>query len=49
MWQLSEGVGCGVVDVGVWDVDVDVDVDVVKVEAGGAVLTAIFVVPTSHV
>jgi hypothetical protein len=34
------------VDVGVWDVDVGVDV--VRVEAGGAVLTEMFVVPTSH-
>jgi hypothetical protein len=44
---ICQGVGCGVVDVRVWDVDVGVDV--VRVEAGGAVLTAMFVVQTSHV
>jgi hypothetical protein len=35
------------VNVRVWDVDVGVDV--VRVETEGAVLTAMFVVPTSHI
>lgn len=47
MWQLSSGVGCGVVDVGVWVVDTGVGV--VEVGGGGALLTTIRVVPTAQV